>query len=72
MPLSRLERKDRLPRGAQKRIAKRLGLADSSLVSRVVNTEKTGTRHERIEREVAKALGLPVTEVFPPRPREAA
>ena len=66
MPLTRHERKDRLPYGAQSRIAEKLGI-DQSFVSRVVNTERTGIRHAGVEQAVADELGLPVADVFPPR-----
>lgn len=66
MALSRWERKDRLPFGAQTRIADRLGI-DPSFVSRVVNTERTGVRHAGVEQAIADEIGLPVERVFPPR-----
>lgn len=66
MPLTRHERKDRLPYGAQTRVAELLGI-DQSYVSRVVNTERSGVRNDAVERAIAREIGLPVEEVFPPR-----
>lgn len=69
--MTRWERKDRLSHGAQKRVAERLGI-DQALVSRVVNTEKTGVRHAGIEQAVADEIGLPVEAVFPPKGEQVA
>lgn len=61
MPLSRIERKERLGFGGQSKIAKRTKRTRGH-VSQVVN----GIRHDpRVERAVARVLGLPVEEVFP-------
>lgn len=71
MPLTRHERKDALGHGGQKRIADRLGV-DAAFISRIVNTERTGARNERIEQAVADEIGRPVTDVFPPKEAAAA
>lgn len=61
MPLSRIERKERLGFGGQKKIARRTKRTRGH-VSQVVN----GSRRDAVvERAVARAIGLPVEEVFP-------
>lgn len=69
MALTRHERKERLGHGAQKEIAEKLGVSDS-LVSAVVN-DKTQILGEdtvrRVRVAIARRIGLPVDEVFPPR-----
>ncbi len=68
MPISRYERKERLPFGAQKEIAVNLKIAEST-VSLVVN-DKTATLHadtvRKIRVAVARKIGVRVDEAFPP------
>ena len=69
MPLSRYERKERLPYGEQKKIAAELGLS-SAFISRVINDKTDGMSAERVRRvrvEIAKRLRprTAVAEAFP-------
>jgi hypothetical protein len=71
MPLSRYERKERLPYGAQAEIAKELGEGFSeAFVSRVQNDKTDGMDPEKVRRvqvAIAKRLRprVPVAEAFP-------
>lgn len=65
--MARLVRKDLLPHGAQARIAARLGI-DRATVSRVMNDRLDGIAPKtvaRVRREVARRIGLPISELFP-------
>jgi hypothetical protein len=66
MPLSRLERKDKLGHGGGKLIAKR-EKKSLSYVSQVLNGRR---RNRKIEVAIARRLGLPVDKVFPRYPRK--
>jgi transcriptional regulator with XRE-family HTH domain len=69
MALSALGRKHLLPHGAQRKIARRLGVEESR-VSAVVNGEATPVTEagwkswRRIQKAVARTLGLDVEEAF--------
>jgi len=68
MPLSRFERKERLPYGAQKEIAHEEGVAES-LVSRVMNDKTFHDDPKKVRRirvRIARKIGVPVDEAFPP------
>lgn len=69
MPLSKWDRKQRLPFGAQQEIANQLGEGyDKAFVSLVMNDKAQARDQEkvRIIREaIAARIGLPVEEVFP-------
>jgi len=52
----------------QRAIALAVGVSEG-LVSLVINDLR---RHEGIEREVAKSIGRPAMDVFPPRPAAVA
>jgi hypothetical protein len=71
MALSAVGRKTLLPHGSQRKIARRLGVEESR-VSAVVNgsdipmTENGWKSYRRVQRAVAKALGLSVEESFQP------
>lgn len=77
MPISRYERKERLPYGAQAEIAKALGEGFSeAYVSRVQNDKTDGMDPEKVRRvQVAIALRLrprtAVAEAFPSETVEA-
>lgn len=65
--MARLVRKDLLPHGAQARIAARLRI-DRATVSRVMNDKLDGIAPrtiERVRREIARRIKLPVEDVFP-------
>lgn len=74
MPLSKYERKERLPYGDQSEIAKELNLSEAT-VSLVMNEkadvllpETISKVQEAIARRIRRddgGIGLPVTEVFP-------
>lgn len=66
MALTKRERKERLGRGGQKRIAEKLKLSDS-LVSAVMNqrTQMYSKQTVRkVQQAVAEEIGAPVEEVF--------
>lgn len=66
MALTKRERKERLGRGGQKRIAEKLKLSDS-LVSAVMNqrTQMYSKQTVRkVQQAVAEEIGVPVEEVF--------
>jgi hypothetical protein len=69
MPLSRADRKDRLPFGAGRRIAAACGV-EPSFVSSVVNetairrTPKALAKVARVQGAIARELGLEVSEAF--------
>ncbi len=68
MPISRYERKERLPFGAQKEIAEKLDLAEST-VSLVVNDKVAALNAGTVRKvrvAVARRIGLPVDQVFQP------
>jgi len=72
MPLTRYERKERLPYGQQKEIAAELGLS-KAFVSRVLNDKTDGMSPEKVRRvrvEIAKRL-RPRTAVADAFPEEA-
>lgn len=69
MALSAIGRKVLLPHGMQRKIARRLGVEEIrvSMVVRGVELPKTESgwkRYSRIQKEVAKGLGLTVEEAF--------
>lgn len=66
MALTKRQRKERLGRGAQKEIARQLGVSDS-LVSAVVNgkTQILGKETvQKVRTAIAERIGEPVEEVF--------
>ena len=63
MGMSRWERKAALPYGAAKQIAERLGVAEPH-VSQVLHGKR---RDRRVEVAIARMIGKPVDEVFPPK-----
>ena len=66
MPLTKRQRKERLGRGAQKEIAKDLGLSDS-LISAVVNNKTQILGKETVRKvrvAIAERIGEPVEVVF--------
>lgn len=66
MPLTKRQRKERLGRGAQKKIAEQLGVSDS-LVSAVVNGKTQILGKEtvaRVRTAIAERIGESVEEVF--------
>lgn len=68
MPLSKYERKERLPYGDQAKIAEELELSEAT-VSLVMNGKADGLLPETIERvqdAIAQRIGLPRSEVFAP------
>lgn len=77
MPLTIADRKHLMPHGAQKEIASALGVS-KSYVSSVVNGEiraKTQAARRRLriaQVAIARKLGKPVDEVFPPARPEPA
>ena len=68
MPLTRWERKEALGHGNESRLAREIGVHQST-VSLVLNGRR---RSARIEAAIADAIGLPVDMVFPARPAKAA
>jgi transcriptional regulator with XRE-family HTH domain len=64
MPLTADERKARMKatRGLQRKVARQLGVSEQH-ISLVVAGERDGS--DRVQLAVAKALRLPVDEVFP-------
>ena len=67
MNIARYARKERLPWGAQKEIAKRLGVTPS-VVSRVMNDKGADLKPETIRKvkvAIARKLRMAVDEVFP-------
>lgn len=67
MSIARYARKERLPHGAQREIATRLGLAES-VVSRVMNdriSELAPSTVRKVRAAIARRLHQPVLEVFP-------
>jgi transcriptional regulator with XRE-family HTH domain len=71
MPLTTAERKHRMPFGAQKEIAAALEVTPA-YVSRVLSDDirpRTPTGQKQLRRirvAIARRLGMPVDEVFPP------
>lgn len=71
MPLTRFERKERLPYGAQAEIAKELGEGfGPAFVSRVMNDKVDGLDPEKVRRcrvAIARRMKprVPVAEAFP-------
>jgi hypothetical protein len=76
MPLSKWDRKQRLPFGAQQRIADDLGEGyDKAFVSLVMNDKAQARDQEKVKRvreAIAARIGLPVEEVFPDPAIESA
>lgn len=67
MSIARYARKERLPVGAQKEIAIRLGVAES-VVSRVMNDkgqDLSPLTRRKVQVAIARKLGLKVEEAFP-------
>jgi transcriptional regulator with XRE-family HTH domain len=67
MTIARFARKERLPHGAQSRIAEKLGVADS-VVSRVMNDKAADLNPKTVRRirvAIARKLRMRVDEVFP-------
>lgn len=67
MSIARYARKERLPTGAQKEIAERLGVA-ASVVSRVMNDKGADLAPATVRRvrvAIARKLRMKVDEVFP-------
>lgn len=69
MPLTRFERKERLPYGEQKAIAVEVGVSPA-FVSRVMNDKVDGMDSERVRRcrvAIARRMRprVPVAEAFP-------
>jgi DNA-binding LacI/PurR family transcriptional regulator len=66
MPLTKRERKERLKKGAQKRIAVALKLSETTVS--MVNNRKTQSLHRDtirlVQEAIAAELGLPVEEAF--------
>lgn len=71
MPLSAEDRKAKVKarKGLQRSIARRLGLSETH-ISLVVAGEREGS--DRVKREIARRLRLPVEEVFPDSPSNTA
>ena len=73
MPLSRADRKDRMPFGAQKRVADAERVS-ASYVSQVMNetvvtrTPRGAATLARVQRAIARELRLDVAEVFVAEP----
>lgn len=71
MALSAIGRKALLPHGSQRKIARRLSIEESR-VSAVVSgnllpqTEAGWKSYKKVQRAIAKALGLSVEEAFQP------
>lgn len=71
MALSAIGRKALLPHGSQRKISRRLGIEEAR-VSAVVSgtqiplTEAGWKSYRRVQRAIAKALGLSVEEAFQP------
>lgn len=67
MPLSKYERKEKLGVGGQTVVAEALGVSKAD-VSRVINDKADTTvkkeKAQKIRREIAKRLRLPIREVF--------
>lgn len=69
MALSAVGRKALLPHGSQRKIARQLGIEESR-VSAVVNgqdiplTEHGWKSYKRVQKAIAKALGLPAEDSF--------
>ena len=66
MALTKRQRKERLPRGAQKEIARELGVGTST-VSAVINGKAVLYSNEtvkRVQEAIAARIGEPVEEVF--------
>lgn len=67
MSIARYARKERLPVGAQKEIAAKLGVAQS-VVSRVMNdkgADLSPITRRRVQVAIARRLNLKVDEAFP-------
>jgi transcriptional regulator with XRE-family HTH domain len=67
MSIARYARKERLPNGAQRVIARKLGVAES-VVSRVMNDKGSDLSPQTIRRvrvAIARKLRMRVDEVFP-------
>lgn len=67
MSIARYARRERLPVGAQKEIAQRLGVAES-VVSRVMNdkgSDLSPITRRRVKVAIARKLGMKVDEAFP-------
>lgn len=77
VPLTIAERKHLMPRGAQMQVATSLGLS-TTYVSAVMNDEthpKTEAGKKQLRRvrvALARKLGRPVDEVFPPDVKQEA
>jgi hypothetical protein len=71
MPITIAERKHRMPHGAQKAVARDLGV-DEAFVSKAMNddirpkTDATREKLAQVQAALAEKLGLPVADVFPP------
>ena len=68
MPMNRWDRKAQMPHGSVTGIARQLGKSVGH-VSQVLNDRR---RAPDVEQEIAKVIGLPVEQVFPPRQQSAA
>jgi transcriptional regulator with XRE-family HTH domain len=74
MPLSKYERKELLPYGAQSEIADELGLSEAT-VSLIMNDKTASITRETIERvraAIARRIGRPVSELWDDLPAEVA
>ncbi len=76
MSFARYARKERLKTGAQKQIAAKLGVGEA-VVSLVMNDKAEDARVSaptirRVRVAIARRLGQPVAEVFPPEGGMAA
>jgi len=68
MALSKYERKEKLPYGAQAEIAEELDLSEAT-VSMIQNDKLVGLTPEtiaKVREAIAARIGLPVSEVFRP------
>jgi predicted XRE-type DNA-binding protein len=66
MALTKRQRKEKLKRGGQKRIAMRLGLSEST-VSQVMNRKTQTLQRDtilRVQIAIAEEIGEPLEEVF--------
>lgn len=74
MPLTATERKGKMPAGAGRRIARRIGVGEP-YISRVLlgamllpRTPRARKKFRRVQRAIAQEIGLPVDECFGPVP----
>jgi hypothetical protein len=77
MPLSEIDRKQRIPHGAQREIARDLAIAES-YVSAVMTgdarpkTPRARKTVRRVQVAIARKLGVTVDEAFPPQTEQSA